>query len=395
MAAFSLTFADAIVRNIACWHDQLAPFSEARVPALGLERPNILRAVQFGLGRPETRPLAAHLLYAAYLLVERGGQWDAWLALYKQCGSDDRLEDRPLRLQLFNRWGQLLRLGGRLTDALETHRQARQAAAAAELVLETAIADFNLGEDYRLLEQYEPARRHAEAAATVFRQLPGATRWLAAAVNTLGLVTCAQGDYAPAIARLEEAVAWWRELDVPTELGRTLNNLGLARQTAGQTEEARDSFEQAVAVLASTASELEKSRAWSNLGVLHFSQGRLGLAEQAFQAADTGALRQSGDFLLQAAVAQNRGNVLVRQGQGAAAESHLQRACLWWEMLGKNEMLANSIGTLAEAYELEERWEEADALYTRALTLLAVIPDSAMARRLEVEFRAGQARLRH
>lgn len=373
-------FAQAIAANLAYWQQFVAAHQDR--PSLNVEHGGLLRAVEFGLALPATRDAAAALMLASFQLVLHRGYWQAWLPLYAHASSH---QQSPVRCQLLNRYGQLLRLTGQLETAVAIHRQAETTARNLSDPLAIAEAHFNLSEDYRHLRQYETAEAYGTRAFQAMRSFPDTQERQAAILNNLGLVAWEVGQLPQAETRLTQAVAFWRQVTNPIELARSLNNLSLILQEQAKYEPALTALHEAAEQLLPTTSELDKSRVQLSLGALYFRLQQYDKAEASFKQADTPALQQSGDQRTRAMLAQNMGNALLKQKRYAQAEIHLRRGLNLWQELAYPVSLANTMGTLAEALAAQKDETAARLLYDQALALLAD-EEGARAGRLRAEF---------
>lgn len=376
-------FLQAIATNLAYWQQFVAAHQDQ--PSLHIEHASLLRAIEFGLSLPATQEAAATLTLAAFPLVLHRGYWQTWLPIYAHAIANQRARPGDLLCRLLNRYGQLLRLTGQRETAVAIHQQA--AATAQELSDPLALADaqFNLSEDYRHLRQYEMAEAYGAQALQTFRAAPNTAERQAPLLNNLGLVAWETGQLPLAETHLTAAVALWRQVANPTECARSLNNLAVVFQEQRKFDLALATFQEAAAQLVTTSSELDKCRVHISRGALHFHLEQYELAEAAFRQADTQALRQSGDQRTRAILAQNMGNVLLKQKRYAEAEYHLRRGLELWQGLAYPVSLANTLGTLAEVLTAQQDTAAARLLYDQALTLLNE-EDGPRAGRLRAEF---------
>ena len=91
-------------------------------------------------------------------------------------------------------------------------------------------------------------------------------RWaIAAAARCRGLLAAAQGDLDASVAAAEDAVARWRQLEMPVELGRALLVLGQVRRRRGERRLARDALTEALAIFRAHGAALWAERATEEL----------------------------------------------------------------------------------------------------------------------------------
>ena len=383
MSRISPHFVRGITRNLTYWQTQLEVLVGEQ---LYREHENILSAVQFGLGMPDTCTLAIELSLQVFRFVEKWGKWETWLGLLKK-GVDDCLPLNVIvRVRVISRLGHLQRLMRQLDMAVQTHQNALALAQREEDGHLIAEIQLNLCMDYRWQQRYGEAERYGLAALEAFRQLTTNQRWLASTLNELGIINYSQGKPVLAEPYLHEAIEIWQQLGQATELGRSLNNLAMALQRQHQYETSLTMYQQALAQLTEASHELVRSQVYNSMGTLYFAMDLFHEAEAALRQADSIALRQSGDFRTRAALLLNLGKVLTEQGRLIEAERALQHSCTLWRQLNSELDLANTTGALAELKVLQEETVAAKAFYSEALALLASYPDHIWAKKLTQEF---------
>lgn len=227
----------------------------------------------------------------------------------------------------------------------------------------------------------------------MFTASQAGARWQAATLNTLGLIAQSRGDLLLSEQRLRRAVDFWRQVDEPTELARSLINLALTLQGRQKFDQALECYREAASAVAQTASELDKSLIQISLGTLLFELTQWPEAEAAFREANSDYLQHSGQLYYRAFIAQNLGNVLFTQQRFKEAEDHLRHGIKLWEQVDDKLMLANTVGTLAETLAAQAIVKEARTLFGQALTLLAPYDDDGLAKQLREEFERQQLAL--
>lgn len=386
MIELNPVLAQGVVANLAYLHGQLDKYAGSQITELRHEQDNFYQAVQYGLAIPSAQETAARLTLRLLPLMERIGAWNLWANVFKQCLERVSDADPILHVRLLNGYGQLLRLSWRLGEAVTAHEAAAHIARQLPDPCILAQAYFHLSEDFRYQRAFDIAATYGEAAANTFGDCTEAGRWQAAALHTLGLIAQAQGDLKYSENRLQQAVLLWRSLGDAVELARTLNSLGITLQGRQQFTAAQDCYEEAVNLLSPTPNDLDKMKVQNSLGMLLFEMAQYSAAERAFRGIDTASLRQSGDFHARGALAQNLGNTLVLQGRYAEAEPYLRRAVLIWQQIADRLMLANSLGTLAEALEGVGDRIAAQSHFQKALGILADLPQNPLTVKLQEEF---------
>jgi DNA-binding CsgD family transcriptional regulator len=96
---------------------------------------------------------------------------------------------------------------------------------------------------------------------------------LASVARCRGLLAAAQGDLDAALLSAEDAVARWRRLEMPIELGRALLVLGLVRRRRGDRRLARDALTEALAVFRDRGATPWADRATEELARIPIRRG--------------------------------------------------------------------------------------------------------------------------
>jgi tetratricopeptide (TPR) repeat protein len=359
------------------------------------EHNNILRAVKMGLGPAETRRPALQLALDAFLVVESGGLWPAWIPMFEAVYGRFCDIDRILHARFLGRLGQLYRLHSRLDEALAIHQEA--AALIAPLPPDSLIAceiAFQLAEDYRRKFQYEQAKQYGRAAWDAAETAGQSDAWRAAVANSLGLIYEASGQLEKAAEWYTISLGLWRPLQRPVESGRALSNLGNVLQRQGKIDEALLTYHQALGQLEGASVWLEKLIVQYNIAVLYFYLENYGAAEAILIDAHVTMGRQPEMHLvLYASICHSLGSVTVKQGQFAEAEAPLRQSITAWQKLGDNLSLANSLGVLAEALTGQGQVDEACQSYRQAIDLAANQRDIPWGEELYQQFSAAHAAL--
>lgn len=386
-------FTRGILANLAYWQEQVCQMTDADAHLFLQEQANLLLAVEMGLALVETRPSANTLLMQLFPLIERCGYWQRWLPLWETAVAAATQSGITQQARLLNYLGQLRRLNGQVDQAIQRHEEAQTIAQQAGDARSLAEAWGNLTLDNHARRAYDRAESYGQQALTLFDTLDNAEKWQATLWNTLGLVALDQQDFAQAEIRLRRSAAIWQQLQHPTQLARILKNLGILFQQQQNYLLAGHCYQEALQHLAATDSDLDRIQVHINLGVLHFLQQQYTQAEVAFRLADSFLRRHHGSYVTQAIVAQNLGNVLVKQQRPAEALVCLQQATVLWQQLQDRLNLANTLGTLGEALGLLSDVQTAVTTYDEALTLLTHYPAHPWAQKLQREFLMERAAL--
>jgi tetratricopeptide (TPR) repeat protein len=225
------------------------------------------------VGRQQRQYFEALALYTADRYAKALVAFDALLAIPDL---DDAVRGRTL-----NSRANCCRITGRLEEAVAGFRASLAVWRRLGNRLREGLALLNLAiVDYQL-QDYDDAESSLILAMRCFEET-GATRWLAAAQNELGLVYRDQGRWVEALASFETAAAQYRTEKSLDTLGRVLNNIGEVLLFQGAFEEAEAAFLEALATM---RTRLYVVDAHLNLGLTHQVAGNLPKAQAAFQAA--------------------------------------------------------------------------------------------------------------
>ena len=389
----SSQFVESVAAGIAYWRVQTREINDQTLSELDNERHNLYRAVEYGLKLKQTWRDTAVVSLQAFPLVERRGYWTDWIPVLERAVSLCPDEESELKCKLLNRLGQSYRLNRQLDLAIEVHHQSESIGRQSGNDRTLAEAYCHLGEAYLRRRDYEQAERYGREALSRFEQMAGADEWMIAVLNTLGEAARFRGDMARAEERFDRAITLARQNNHSLQLVRLLSNQALNFQETGQYRDALDCLTEAGSILAETANELDKVSVQNNIGLLYYKQGQWQEAEMAFHRADTDYLRRSPNFHLQAQVANNIGNTLIKQAKFESAVSYLRQAVDLWLQADDKLELANTSGSLAEALAGQGNTNQALAHFEEALALLAHFPDDTWAVRLRSDFRQQQLKL--
>jgi tetratricopeptide (TPR) repeat protein len=390
MLAAGAHFREGIAANLTYWQEQIERLTDAGAHTFIEEQANLILAVELGLALPATQVKTAELLMLAYRFIERCGYWQRWLTVFEKATAVDSERPPLLTSRLLNRQGQLSRLLQQTERAMTLHQKAERIAQDAGNPQALAEIWFNLSIDHWQCRDYEQADAYGQQALHIFRTLPDGQRWQASMLNTLGLISLHRDRLAEAQERLQQSITLWRPFDEPTELARVLNNLANTCLEQGHLEAALHHYQEALEHLAPTGSALDKAEVLINLGALYFKWEQYEKSEIVLRQADSPAVRRSGYLRLRALLAQNLGNTLLKLEQAAEAEKYLRQSLALWQQLGDELMLANTVGTLAEALAAQGQVETAVAHFDNALQLLAKFPTNRWAQSLKEEFITGK-----
>lgn len=197
-------------------------------------------------------------------------------ALLAEPGLDPAVRGRTL-----NSHANCCRITGRLEAALAGYQASLELWRQLGNRLREGMALHNMAIVAYQLQQYEDAERDLHAAMDCFL-VAGATEWLAAARNELGLVYRDQGRWAEALDRFAAAVSHYRAAAADDPLGRALNNIGEVLLFQGRLAEAEAAFQSALAAMRTRIYAVDTHM---NLGLARQVAGDIAGALAAFRAA--------------------------------------------------------------------------------------------------------------
>lgn len=392
MARSTPRFTQILRSSLAYWQAQTTELDDQSIRTLDAERENLFRLVEFGLELAETRRETAVLMDRLYQLVQRHGYWREWIPLLEQATANRSDAAPALRVKLLNQLGQLRRLRRQLPDALAAHQKAAALARQANDPFLLAQTQYNLSEVYFYQHNYEAAKAQGEAALDAFSQMEVERRWIAATLNTLGMIAHDQGDLEKAKRLLSETVELRRIQNDPLYLSRALNDLAVVLEKQGKFERAGAALQEGNTLLEGTDYKQDKVTIWANLGLLYYRQKEWEAAEKIFRRAYS-RIPQWG-VKDRARLANNLGNILFKQKRLGEALVYLRQAARLWRAIDNAVELANTVGTLAQVMKAKGEKETAVAHFTEAIDLLENYPDNAWAQKLLAEFRAGHEALK-
>jgi tetratricopeptide (TPR) repeat protein len=380
-------FIASLANGLAYWQRLTENLDDACIIEIDPERHNLHEAVIWGLDLPQTCQLASNVALQTFFLAERKGYWQEWAEFFERALKQRHAIESHRQGRLLNRLGELYRYMRRLEEAVAVHKEAESLAQEQEDDLALAEARYRLCWDYLETRQYGEAEACCCFALKTFTHLGLRNDLLTNCYWALGSIARRRGHTAAAQEQLTHAANLARTTQQPTHRARIVNELAMAMQENKLYDEALVYYDEAAHILATTASERDKVIVQLNCGLLFFRQEKWIEAELAWRyALNSAYLRQSGEIQLQARLAHNLGNVLLKRGNLLEAEAQF---CYSWQLrleLQDNLALANTVGGLAEVYAKQGKQDEAISLFEEALQLLAAYPDDSLAQRLRLEF---------
>lgn len=234
---------------------------------------------------------------------------------------------------------------------------------------ELARALNNLGAIYQELGDPATALRYCRESLELRRgQDPAGT---AATLNNLGALHEALGEYAPALARYEEALKLSDEAKDVRGRARTLHNLGLLHRRFGQHAKALARLEEALALKRKLDDRPGVLLTLNSIGLAHKGLGDLDQAEARYTEALT--LARDSKWVT-ALVHNNLGILRSTAGDFEAAQAHYTAALEYYTAVGDTMRRAACHTNLGLALVRQEKFNEGEAEYARAIALLRDAP---------------------
>ncbi len=192
------------------------------------------------------------------------------------------------------------------------------------------------------------AYQHIWEAARQAMHTLGDTRREAVALNNLGGIALAAGDYATAQPLLTQALALAQQSGDSLLEGNALNNLGQVARGRGEYGAARDAFARSLDMLRAAGDKVGEGTALNNLGEVLLTQGDPAAADTLDQA--LAARRAVGDQAGEVATLINLARVAHLANDAASASRQLNEALTLTQQIGdrtKEAVILADLGTLA------------------------------------------------
>ena len=217
------------------------------------------------------------------------------------------------------------------------------------------------------------ARGHWDQSAALLRAALATARQAgdragqAGALNGLGILQWATGDYAAATVSHEQALELYRGLGDRLGQASALDNLGRVQSETGEFPAAA-SHQQALALYSDLGHRAGQARAILNLGGVQQLTGDYPAAAASFTEA-LGMFRDLGHRTGQATAITNLGIVQTHTGDYPAAAASYQQALSMFRDLGDPQGEARAIVNLGEVQRLTGDYPAATASYQQGLDL--------------------------
>ena len=188
----------------------------------------------------------------------------------------------------------------------------------------------------------------------------------AGALNELGLLQRAAGDYPAAVASCQQALELYRGLGDRLGQASALDNLGRAQLETGEYPAAAASLQQALALYRDLDHQVGQALATTNLGVVQLYAGDYPAAAAGLTQA-LSMFCDLGHRMGQAMATANLALVQTRTGDYPAAAANCKQALGMSRDLGDRPGQAMTLGNLGEVQRLTGDYPAAAASYQQAL----------------------------
>ena len=389
----SAKFAESIAANITYWQTRLKKPGDDEIKAIDLDRINLYRAIEFGIGLPVTWHDTVNLVVQCYPFIIRKGYYRDWIPVLEKLTSSCAQEDLALKGRLLDQLGIMYRRNRQLDESIAAHLEEEQIGEQLDDSSRKSFARMQLSAVYWRKRQYETAEKYGLAALEGFSGLDDNKEKVASCFINLGNIALGRGDLKLAEERVKRSIELYRQLGNPVDLANALKNLTTVYETAGEYDEALLILIEVVDILAPTDFEIDKAMTEINIGTLYFRKEQLDLAEAAFRRADSPYMRDFGPLYYRALTANNLGNVYLLREEWEQAEKHLRVSVRLFRQAKAQIYLANALSGIAEALVGMEKPDEAIPLNDEAIEIVTAHPDDAWAQRLLQEFTGAREKL--
>jgi tetratricopeptide (TPR) repeat protein len=196
----------------------------------------------------------------------------------------------------------------------------------------------------------------------------------ATALHGAGVLAYQQGEYGPAVASFEGALALRRALGDTQGIAAALGNLGNVAYMQGHYPRAAALHEEGLALYRALGDQTGIAATLVNLGRVAYQQGEYGQAVTSFE----GALvlwRALGDGQGVSAAINNLGEAAMRQGDYPRAAALYEESLALKRTLGYRQGISTSLGNLGRVAERLGDYGRAAALLEESLTLKREVGD--------------------
>ncbi|MEZ4591303.1 MAG: tetratricopeptide repeat protein [Chloroflexota bacterium] len=376
---------NAINKRLTNYENRLLNAPET-ADALKAKYDAILKTIEEGFAYSQLRPKAVQLLLDAFSTFERWGYWTEYISFSETALTLTLPAEQ--QVLLYAHLGHMNDLNRNFDDSLRYLNLGLALAEKHQLkncfgLLHHRLMNTHLGRD-----EPQIAQEHGLQALTYLAGTPSTT--LAAAYDSLGRVYTRLNNSTMAEKYFWDALLIWGSLNDYKHMARSYINLGHLFFRGNKLAEAQKCFESALDVLGNLSAILDELNARNGLGIVHYANDDFDGAVTIFREAVSKLDQELGDkvgwYSLTGSLVHNLGNARLAKGDIQQAMVALRRARTFWQQANNRLEMANTVGTLAEAYQANKEWETAVTHYDEALALLTNYPDHPWAARLANNF---------
>ena len=262
---------------------------------------------------------------------------------------------------------------GHWDQSAALHRAALAAAGQAGDRAGQAGALNELGLVQRATGDFPAAAASHRQALELYREL-GDRLGQASTLDNLGRVQRDTGDYPAASASHQQALALFRDLGHRAGQALAMNNLGTVQASTGDYQAASANCQQALALFRDLGHRLGQALAFTTLGLVQSRTGDYPAAAASYQQA-LALFRDLGDRHGQAVAINNRGWMQRLSGDYPAAAASCQQALELFRDLGHRYGQADAIGNLGVVQSRTGDYPAAAASLTQALGMFRDLGD--------------------
>jgi tetratricopeptide (TPR) repeat protein len=381
--------AAAISRELNHYKEQLLSTQE-KADELKPKHASILKTIEKSLSYPNLRSEAVQFFLDIFPTFERWGYWTDCIDISNNALSMNLPPEQQVYLHA--NLGHIYQLNRNFDDSLRNLNRGLSIAEQHELKELFGLLNHRMMNTYIECKDYKTAQAYGLKALAYLAGKRSKT--LAAAYDSLGRVASGMNNSQMAEDYFREALSLWDSLKDNTHMARSYNNLGILFFQQNNLEYAEKCFINSLDALANTASTHDKLQTMTNLGNVYYTSGEFDKAVSIYSESVKTLERELGNdggwYHLRGALMHNLGNAHLANGNTQQAHIFLNKATTIWQQANDDLELANTIGTIAEAFQADETWKLAIAHYKKALSLLEKYPSHSWAIKLTNDFTRGK-----
>ena len=269
---------------------------------------------------------------------------------------------------------EVLRVGGRMVQALAEAELARREAVAAGDRAGEAGCLWAVATMQRIVGRWDEAMANFEQALAIHRELPS-PREEAADLRGMAAIHADRGTLDEAEKLMHESLAIQRRIGDEAGEALTLDNLGNVMKLAGRLDEARVLYERTLAIHRARAERLREGIVLGNLAALHTACGRPAEAAPLFAQA-LAIHREVGNRQFEADALGNLATLRYHEGRVAESASLYRQALDVYRAIGDRQVESVMAGNLGNLLLYLGEIDDAEALYRSALDTLEELGDN-------------------